>query len=95
MKPSKLDAGLLSALNDLKLKRAVVAEPDLNVFVATNGSLAPDATAFLREMGIDSSHAVHELFTACLSPNAVRTLSDQSWVKYIKLASPLRLREEK
>jgi hemolysin activation/secretion protein len=82
----KLDAALAMALNQVQNPE----ERNLVVFIQTEP--VTDSTAkFLENLGVSSVTTGRNMFTATLSANAVSQLSDQSWVKYLKLSQKLRL----
>lgn len=83
---TKLDAGLALALD---------ADPgstgrDLEVFIHLTAP--PDATArdCLVSMGVGDTGSGRTILTAMLSARDVAALSDQPWVRQIRLARPLR-----
>jgi hypothetical protein len=82
----KLDAALAMALNQVQNAE----ERSLVVFIQTEP--VTDSTAkFLENLGVSGVTTGRNMFTATLSANAVSQLSDQSWVKYLKLSQKLRL----
>jgi hypothetical protein len=82
----KLDAALAMALNQVQNAE----ERSLIVFIQTEP--VTDSTAkFLENLGVSGVTTGRNMFTATLSANAVSQLSDQSWVKYLKLSQKLRL----
>jgi hypothetical protein len=82
----KIDTGLAIALKDVKDpgKSALV------VFIHTEHIPRATETAFLKKLGVKISPDKRQVFTATLSANEVAELSDQSWVKYLKLSRKLR-----
>ncbi|MDJ0620798.1 MAG: hypothetical protein QNJ63_29355 [Calothrix sp. MO_192.B10] len=87
MNYQKLDASLAMALNDVLEPET----PNLVVFIHTHSPLDPDAIAMLENAGISNITSNQNVFTATLSCNAISQLSEQSWVKYLKLSHKLRL----
>ncbi|RCJ29112.1 hypothetical protein A6770_01610 [Nostoc minutum NIES-26] len=87
MNYQKLDAALAMALNDVQNPQ----EPSLVVFIHTEPVLAPAANAVLENFGISGITSGKDVFTATLSPNAISQLSEQAWVKYLKLSQKLYL----
>ncbi len=86
MNYQKLDAALAMALNQVQNAE----ERSLIVFIQTEP--VTDSTAkFLENLGVSGVTTGRNMFTATLSANAVSQLSDQSWVKYLKLSQKLRL----
>lgn len=82
----KIDAALAVALKDVKdpSERALV------VFIHTEHVLSATEVAFLEKLGVKIGPGERQVFTATLSANAVAELSDQPWVKYLKLSRKLR-----
>jgi hypothetical protein len=96
MNYQKLDAALAMALNDVQDPE----EPSLIVFIHTKE--APDADAIPswmvangialpENLGVNDVSSANDIFTATLSANAISQLSEEPWVKYIKLSQKLRL----
>ena len=83
----KLDATLAVALNDVE----DTEEQNLVVFIHTQPDLHPDAIALLEDIGVHGVIPGKNVFTATLSANAISQLSEQSWVKYVKLSQKMRL----
>ena len=81
----KIDAGLAIALKDVKDpgKSALV------VFIHTEHVPSATETAFLEKLCVKIGPDERQVFTATLSANEVAELSDQSWVKYLKLSRKL------
>ena len=82
----KVDAGLASALAEVADPEA----PDLTVFIHTTGTLTPEQLTLLQQYGINDASTQRQIFTATRSARMVRELTQQPWVHYIRLASPLR-----
>ncbi|WP_373526321.1 hypothetical protein [Nostoc sp.] len=87
MNYQKLDAALTAALNDVQNPE----EPSLAVFIHTEPMLNSTPTAVLESLGISDVTSDKDIFTATLSLNAISHLSEQPWVKYLKLSQTLRL----
>lgn len=87
MNYQKLDAALAMALNDVSDPQ----QPSLAVFIHTEPVLDSAATAVLENSGINGVTSGKDIFTATLSPNTISQLSEQSWVKYLKLSQKLHL----
>lgn len=87
MNYQKLDAALAMALNDVPDPQ----QPSLAVFIHTEPVLDSAATAVLENSGINGVASGKDIFTATLSPNTISQLSEQSWVKYLKLSQKLHL----
>ncbi|MEA5505656.1 hypothetical protein VB735_21595 [Halotia wernerae UHCC 0503] len=87
MNYQKLDAALAMALNNAQAPEA----QGLEVFIHTESGLEPIATTVLESLGINDVSSGKDMFTAKLSPTAISQLSEQPWVKYLKLSQNLRL----
>lgn len=87
MNYQKLDASLAMALNDVLEPET----PNLVIFIHTQTPLDPDAIAMLENAGISNITTKKDVFTATLSSHTISQLSEQSWVKYLKLSHKLRL----
>ncbi len=86
MNYQKLDAALAMALNDVPNQQ----EACLVVFIHTEPTPDAKAQAALKSMGVSNISSNSDVFTATLSPNAISQLSEQPWVRYIKLSQKLR-----
>lgn len=86
-----MDAALAAALDEDR-------DPDervLIVFVHTNQPPDAGAAFLLDKYGINPATSARQIFTATLSPRAVSELSDQPWVRSLKLSSKLHLLKKK
>ena len=84
---SKLDADLLAELDQAS---ADPNERAFLVFVQTDRPLGPEETAVFSRMGVAGDFLGQDLFTATLSLRALDELSNQAWVRYLKLSRRLR-----
>ena len=82
---AKLDAALASALEDVPDPEARV----LPVFLEMAGELPEDGRSMLSELGV--GEPTGNVATASLSARQVADLSDQPWVRYLRLSGRLRL----
>ncbi|HEX2273979.1 MAG TPA: hypothetical protein VHG90_08915 [Acidimicrobiales bacterium] len=82
---AKLDAALASALEDVPAPEDRV----LPVFVEVAGELPETARSVLSELGV--AEPIGNVTTATLSARQVAELSDQPWVRYLRLSGRLRL----
>lgn len=82
----KIDTGLAVALKDVKDP----GESALVIFIHTEHVPSATEAAFLEKLGIKIGPGEGQVFTATLSANQVAELSDQPWVKYLKLSRKLR-----
>jgi hypothetical protein len=83
----KMDAALAAAL-------AEVRDPEeraLSVFIHTAHAPQDSEADFLEELGVGGVTGGRQVFTATLSPRAVEKLSDQPWLRYMKLSRRLRI----
>jgi len=87
MNYQKLDAALAMALNNAQASEV----QSLEVFIHTQSILEPTATTVLENLGIHDLSSGKDMFTARLSPTVISQLSEQPWVKYLKLSQNLRL----
>jgi hypothetical protein len=85
MNYQKLDTALAIALNNVHNPE----EPSLTVFIHTESAPDAAATTLLESLGISVTSG-QNMFSATLSANSISQLSEQSWVKYIKLSQTLR-----
>lgn len=86
----KIDAALAAALDG-------VQDPDeraLVVFIHTMNAPDPSAATFLKELGVRGIGGQRRVFTATLSPRAIAELSEQPWLRFMRLSQRLRLFEE-
>ena len=88
MNHRKIDATLAAAVDETKNAE----EPMLAVFIYTAKSRDETATTFLNGLGIRVYSKNQEIFTATVSPHTVKELSQQPWVRYVKLSQKLQLR---
>ena len=88
MNYQKVDATLAAALDEIKNAE----EPTLAVFIYTARSRDETATIFLNGLGVRVYSTHQEIFTATVSPHTVKELSQQPWVRYVKLSQKLNLR---
>lgn len=90
MNHRKIDAPLAAALDEIKN----AGEPLLSIFIYTARSHDESATTFLNSLGVRVYSAHQEIFTATVSPHTVKELSQQPWVRYVKLSQKLQLRNQ-
>lgn len=83
----KVDAPLAAAVDEIKNTE----EPTLAVFIYTAKSRDETATTFLNGLGIRVYSAHQEIFTATVSPHTVKELSQQPWVRFVKLSQELHM----
>lgn len=85
MNDQKLDAALAAVLDEIKSAK----EPRLAVYIYTAKSRDESATVFLNGLGVRVYSKNQDTFTAIVSPNTVKKLSQQPWVRYVKLSPKL------
>jgi hypothetical protein len=83
----KLDAALAAALDEVENPE----EPALAVFIHTAHTLSTTEAKFLEGLGVSGIGRKRQVFTATLSPRAIGELSEQPWLRYMKLSRRLRL----
>lgn len=82
----KLDARLTAALDAVQNPE----EPALPVFILMKQTPDSTAASFLKEIGVKVTSPRQQVFTAKISPRAVEELSNQPWVRAVKLSGTLR-----
>jgi hypothetical protein len=85
MNPGKLDAALAMMLESKEQQ----PNQRLSVFVRTENGLPAAARSTLKALGIEITENA-SVFSADLSKQQVSELSDQPWVKLIRLARTTR-----
>ncbi len=83
----KMDAALAAALDDVRDPEERV----LSVFIHTAHAPVDAEAAFLEDLGVGGVTGERRVFTATLSARAVAELSDQPWLRYMKLSRRLRI----
>jgi hypothetical protein len=83
----KLDAALAAAVDELQDPE----KPALSVFIHTAHVPEAAEVAFLEDLGVSGVTGARQVFTATLSPRAVAELSEQPWLRYMKLSRRLHL----
>lgn len=78
----KIDGALAGALTP----EQDMATSRLSVFIRTNPDLPPAAAQLLQKYGLDAALESVPLLSLELSPSQIEELSEQPWVKSIKLA---------
>jgi hypothetical protein len=96
----KLDASLVAALSKMPgaaapaagpepLAAAAAAPPKLSVFVHVDPDASDAEQAKLTRLGLPRGSLQGGIATASLSPEQVRKLAEQPFVRRIRLSSPL------
>jgi hypothetical protein len=80
----KMDTALLMALERAEDQDA------LTVFIQTAHPVEQAENDYLQGIAAPGDHAGKQILTATLSADAVRQLSDQSWVRSLTLSQPLK-----
>ncbi len=83
----KMDAALAAALDEVRDPE----ERALSVFIHTAHAPVDAEAAFLEDLGVGGVTGGRQVFTATLSARAVAELSDQPWLRYMKLSRRLRI----
>jgi len=83
----KVDAPLAAAVDEIKSPE----ESLLAIFIYTAKTRDETATIFLNGIGVRVYSKNQEIFTATVSPQTVKKLSQQPWVRYVKLSQKLHL----
>jgi hypothetical protein len=86
----KIDAALAAALDDIQDPE----ERSLAVFIHTSHTPGSSEAAFLEKLGVSGVSAGRQVFTATLSPRAIGELSEQPWLRYLRLSQRLKLLNE-
>ena len=83
----KLDTALAAALDEVQDPE----ERSLSVFIHTAHAPGHAEVTYLEDLGVRGVTQRRQVFTATLSPRAVEELSDQPWLRYMRLSRRLRL----
>jgi hypothetical protein len=83
----KLDAALATALESAQDPEA----PLFSVFIHTEPTFNKDKIAFLEKLGVKVGSGEQLIFTGTFSARIIGELSEQPWVRYLKLSRKLRL----
>jgi hypothetical protein len=86
----KLDADLSAELDQTS------NDPDARVpvFIHVTQPVGVAEEEFLRRLGLGGDLQGQELITATLAPRSIEELSSQPWVRYLKMARPMRPLDE-
>ena len=86
MNYEKLDAELTA---ELEQAAEISKATELPVFIYLAHALGPAEIAFLKGLGVTGDFS-DEIITANVSPRAIDELSEQPWVRYLKLSRSRR-----
>lgn len=87
MNYQKLDTALTMAMNEVQNPE----ERNMSVFIHTQDATAcAGATELLENLGVNGVTDGKDVFTATVSPNAISQLSEQPWVRSLRLSQKLR-----
>lgn len=86
----KIDAALAAALDEVRDPE----ERSLAVFIHTMHTPGRPEAAFLEGLGVRGIGGTRQVFTATLSPRAIAELSEQPWLRYLRLSRRLRLLDQ-
>jgi len=84
----KVDVTLAAAVDEIENAEELL----LAVCIYTAKTRDETATIFLNGIGVRVYSTNQEIFTATVSPHTVKELSQQPWVRYVKLSQKLNLR---
>jgi hypothetical protein len=85
MNYNKVDAALAAALKSEETDKNFIP-----VFVGVNKGLGQNEKEYLQKLGLIFNKDIPEIITATISQEAISDLSDQSWVRYLKLSTRLK-----
>ena len=85
MNYNKVDAALAAALKSEETDKNLIP-----VFVGVNKGLGQNEKEYLQKLGLIFNKDIPEIITATISQEAISELSDQSWVRYLKLSTRLK-----
>ncbi|HTH20714.1 MAG TPA: hypothetical protein VL854_00730 [Nitrososphaeraceae archaeon] len=85
MNYNKVDAALAAALKSEETDKNFIP-----VFVGVNKGLGQNEKEYLQKLGLIFNKDIPEIITATISQQAISELSDQSWVRYLKLSTRLK-----
>jgi len=85
MNYNKVDAALAAALKSEETDKNFIP-----VFVGVNKGLGQNEKEYLQKLGLIFNKDIPEIITATISREAISELSDQSWVRYLKLSTRLK-----
>ena len=85
MNYNKVDAALAAALRSEETDKNFIP-----VFVGVNKGLGQNEKEYLQKLGLIFNKDIPEIITATISQEAISELSDQSWVRYLKLSTRLK-----
>lgn len=85
MNYNKVDAALAAALRSEETDKSFIP-----VFVGVNKGLGQNEKEYLQKLGLIFNKNVPEIIPATISQEAISELSDQSWVRYVKLSTKLK-----
>ena len=85
MNYNKVDAALAAALKSEETDKNFIP-----VFVGVNKGLGQNEKEYLQKSGLIFNKDIPEIITATISQEAISDLSDQSWVRYVKLSTRLK-----
>jgi len=85
MNYNKVDAALAAALKSEETDKNLIP-----VFVGVKKGLGQNEKEYLQKLGLIFNKDIPEIITATISQQAISELSDQSWVRYVKLSTRLK-----
>ena len=85
MNYQKLDAALSLKLGQVENRE----EARFAIFIHIQSISTAEAMTLLKQFGVENPNGTQNLITATLSARAVAEVSEQSWVKYMRLSQVL------
>jgi hypothetical protein len=85
MNYTKVDAALAAALKRKDTNKRIIP-----VFVGVKKGLGQTEMTHLQKLGITFNREIPEIFSATISQESISELSDQPWVRYLKLSTRLK-----
>jgi hypothetical protein len=85
MNYNKVDAALAAAL-----KSEETDENLIPIFVGVEKGLGQNEKKYLQKLGLIFNKGIPEIIPATISQEAISELSEQSWVRYLKLSTKLK-----
>ena len=86
MNYQKIDASLSAALSETRISN----ESNLIVFVRTMSTPDNEQKTELKRLGVRDVPAAGKIFSAQVSPQAVKELSEKPWVRRVSLSQQLK-----
>jgi hypothetical protein len=85
MNYNKVDAALAAALKSEETDKNFIP-----VFVGVRKGLGQNEKKYLQKFGLVFNKGIPEIIPTTISQEAISDLSEQSWVRYLKLSTKLK-----